>query len=123
MNRVEQLADRPEGFVPPDAIPFKNLIPLDEIISEARGVGKGSLAVEKDYRAAVAKFGTEFEILLRASKDELTKGLPPRIAEGVIRMREGKVCINAGFDGEYGTITIFGEEEGKEKTEQQLSLF
>ncbi len=123
MNRVEQLADRPEGFVPPNSVPFKNLVPLDEIIADARGVGKGSVAVEKDYRAAIAKFGTEFEILLRASKDGLTKGLPARIAEGIIRVREGKVHIKAGYDGEYGIISIFGDEEKQQKNEQQLSLF
>jgi PHP family Zn ribbon phosphoesterase len=123
MNRVEQLADRLEGFVPGNSIPFRNLIPLEEIIAEAKGVGKGSVAVERDYRSFVAKFGTEFEILLRASKEELLKGLSPRVAEGVLRVREGKVNIKAGFDGEYGIISIFDEEEKQKKGEQQLSLF
>ena len=123
MNRVEQLADRQEGFKLENAIPFKNLIPLDEIIAEAKGMGKGSQTVEKEYRMAVAKFGTEFEILLRATKDELLKGLPPRVAEGVLRVREGKVHINAGFDGEYGIISIFGDEDKPKESEQQLSLF
>jgi uncharacterized protein (TIGR00375 family) len=123
MNRVEQLADRPEGFQPDNAIPFRNLIPFDEIIAEAKGMGKGAQAVERDYRSSVAKFGSEFEILLRASKEDLLKGLAPRIAEGVLRVRDGKVNIKAGFDGEYGIISIFGEEEKQEKTEQQLSLF
>ncbi len=123
MNRIEQLADRPEGFVPPNSIPFKNLVPLDEIIAGAKGVGKKSVAVEREYRACVTKFGTEFDILLRASKDELLKGLPSRIAEGVLGMREAKVNIKAGFDGEYGTISIFDEEEKKKNSEEQLKLF
>jgi uncharacterized protein (TIGR00375 family) len=123
MNRVEQLADRIEGFVPSNSIPFKNLVSLDEIIAESKGIGKGSVAVERDYQLAVAKFGTEFDILLRASKEELLKGLPIRLAEGVLRMREGKVNIKAGFDGEYGIISIFDEEEKKKSSEEQLSLF
>jgi PHP family Zn ribbon phosphoesterase len=123
MNRVEKLADRPEGFVPSNAIPFKNLIPFDEIIAEAKGVGKNSVSVEKDYRTYIAKFGTEFNILLRASKEELLSGLPARVAQGVLRVRQGKVNIKAGFDGEYGIISIFGEEEKPAKNEQQLSLF
>ena len=61
MNRVEQLADRPEDFVPDNAIPFKNLIPLDEIISEAKGFGKASQAVRKEYHSLIAKFGNEFD--------------------------------------------------------------
>jgi len=123
VNRVEKLADRPEGFKPEDAIPFKNLIPFVEIVAEAKGVGKASVNVERDYRGYLAKFGTEFNILLKASKEELVKGLPPKVAEGVLRVRQGKVNIKAGFDGEYGTISIFGEGGQPEKSEEQLSLF
>jgi len=123
MNRVEQLADRPKGYTPVNAIPYRNLVSLDEIIAETKGVNKGSVAVEREYRSCVAKFGTEFEILLKASREELLKGLPPRIAEGVLRVREGKVNIKAGFDGEYGIISIFGEEEKQPNHEQQLNLF
>jgi len=122
VNRVEKLSDRPAGFKPDNAIPFKNLIPLDEIIADARGVGKASVAVEKDYRTFISKFGTEFEILLKASKEDLLKSLPTKVAEGVLRVREGKVNIKAGYDGEYGIISIFDKEKPKE-TEQQLSLF
>ena len=123
MNRVEQLADRPEGFNPPNSIPFKNMIPFDEIIAEAKGVGKASVSVERDYRSLVAKFGTEFNILLKAKKEELLKNLPPKIAEGVLRVRESKVNIKAGYDGEYGEISIFDENENRDKNEEQLSLF
>ncbi|MCX5698390.1 MAG: endonuclease Q family protein [Candidatus Omnitrophica bacterium] len=123
VNRVEKLADRPEGFKPDNAIPFKNLIPFAEIIAEARGVGKASINVERDYLSYLAKFGTEFNILLKASKEELLKSLPPKVVEGVLRARAGKVNIKAGFDGEYGIISIFDDNEQKEKSEQQLSLF
>lgn len=123
MNRVGQLADRPQGFVPTNNIPFKNLIPFEEIIAESKGVAKGSVAVGRDYRILVEKFGTEFNILVKASKEELLKGLPPKVADGVLRVREGKVDIKAGFDGEYGTISIFDKEDKQGKGEQQLSLF
>ncbi|MFH0827084.1 MAG: endonuclease Q family protein [Candidatus Omnitrophota bacterium] len=122
MNRVEQLADRPEGSKPANAIPYRNLVSLDEIIAETKGVSKTSVAVERDYMTYVSRFGTEFEILLRAPKEDLIKNLPPRVAEGVLRVREGKVHIKAGYDGEYGVISIFGKE-GPDKKEQQLSLF
>src|SRR3990167_9544987 len=32
-QRVEMLADRPEGFIPKGAVPFRNLIPLSEVIA------------------------------------------------------------------------------------------
>jgi PHP family Zn ribbon phosphoesterase len=117
------LADRPLGFKPANAIGYKNLIPLQEIVAEARGVGSGSILVEREYQACLAKFGTEFDILLKASDAELKKGLPPRIAEGVLRVRQGKVSIQAGFDGEYGIISIFGDKDKPPVTEEQLSLF
>jgi uncharacterized protein (TIGR00375 family) len=123
MNRVEQLADRPEGYTPSNAIPYKNLIPLDEIIADAKGLHKGSVAVGRDYLSYLAKYGTEFNILLRLSQEELRKGLPPPVADGIIRMREGRVNIKAGYDGEYGAISIFGQEEKKPQGEKQLSLF
>jgi len=122
VNRVEKLADRVEGFKPENSIPFKNLVSFDEIVAEVKGVGKASLSVVREYRGYLAKFGTEFDILLKASKEELLKGLPAKMAEGVLRVRQGKVDIRPGYDGEYGTISIFGKDK-PEQTEQQLSLF
>jgi PHP family Zn ribbon phosphoesterase len=37
-------------------------------------------------------------------------------------MREGKVDITAGYDGEYGTVHIFSDEE-REYSEEQMTLF
>ncbi|HQO37336.1 MAG TPA: endonuclease Q family protein [Candidatus Omnitrophota bacterium] len=124
MNRVCRLADRPEGFVPENAIPYKSLVPLSEMIAEAKGIKSASVASEKEYFNAVAKFGTEFNILLKASRDEIAKGLSPRIADGVMRMRQGKVKAVAGYDGEYGRISVFGkDDDAAPQAEQQLSLF
>jgi len=123
MNRVGQLADRPPGFVPSNSIPFKNLVPLDEIIAEAKGIGKASVGVEREYRSCISKLGNEFEILSKLSREDLLKNLTPRIAEGILRVREGKVNIQAGYDGEYGKIAIFSDKDKKDTTEQQLSLF
>jgi len=122
MNRVEQLADRPEGYQPEGTVPFKNLIPLDEIIAEAKGINKSSVSIERDYLNYIAKFGSEFEILLKVPPEDLEKNLPLKIAEGIQRMRLGKVNIQAGFDGEYGIISLFDKDKPT-KDEEQLSLF
>ncbi|MCM8782975.1 MAG: endonuclease Q family protein [Candidatus Omnitrophica bacterium] len=123
MNRVEQLADRPEGFVPENTIPFKNLIPLEEIIAEAKGIAKGAVSLEREYRSVIAKLGNEFEILTKIPEKDLFKNLSPKLAEGIIRMRQGKISIKPGFDGEYGIISIFGDEEKQRKHDEQLNLF
>jgi len=124
MSRVERLADRPEGFVPENAVPFKNLIPFEEIIADAKGVAKGSVAVEREYKNYIARFGSEFNILLHASEQELAQGLPKPVVDRIIKMRHGKVTIQPGYDGEYGIISISGNgPEGDSSKEKQLSLF
>jgi len=123
MNRVEQLADRPEGNIPENAIPFKNLIPLDEIIAEAKGFGKSSQAVTREYHSIISKFGNEFEVLLNAKEQDLRANVSVRIAEGILRVRQGKVNIRPGFDGEYGKVNIFSEEETKKDAQAQLDFF
>jgi len=121
MNRVDVLADRQVGFVPKNAIPFKNLIPLDEIISEVRGVGKASKRVAKEYQQIIADFGTEFEVLLKAPEDKLYECLSVPIAQAILKMRKGDISINPGYDGEYGKIKIFDTEDQHKDKDKQLS--
>ncbi|MFA5090234.1 MAG: endonuclease Q family protein [Candidatus Omnitrophota bacterium] len=123
LNRVEAIADRPEGYKPSGAIPYRSLIPLEEIIAEVKGVNKVSVTVERDYRGYLANMGNEFDILMRLSQEDLCKHLPHKLAEAIIRVRQGRVHIDPGFDGEYGKISIFGDENSKDKEEKQLSLF
>jgi uncharacterized protein (TIGR00375 family) len=121
MHRVETLADRPEGFVPENAIPCKHLIPLMEIIAGAMNQGVETKGVENEYLRLVSTYGSEFRILLDLPLEELEKSTPPKILEGIKRVREENLSITPGFDGVYGKIQIFGEKE-KEET-KQLGLF
>ena len=125
MHRVEDLADRPEGFTPPDSIPCKHLIPLQEIIADALGQAPDTKGVEIEYKKIIQNFGNEFKILLDLSTEELSLKTPPRIVEGIKRVREEKLNIIPGHDGVYGKINIFGEREETEikKETEQLGLF
>jgi uncharacterized protein (TIGR00375 family) len=118
LNRVEQLADREEGFVPENAIPFKSLIPLEEIIADTLGQGVGTVEVEKEYKNLIEKFKNEFNILINIPKLDLEAVTLPEIAEGIIRAREGKVFIEPGYDGVYGKIRIFQKGEQKNVSRQ-----
>ncbi len=113
LNRVEELADRPEGFKPENIIPFKSLIPLEEIIADVLGQGVGTVEVNKEYKNLIEKFNSEFSILLNISKEDLETATLPEIAEGIIRVRGGKVNIEPGYDGVYGKIRIFSKGEQK----------
>ena len=122
LNRVNSLADRPEGFKPEIAVPFKSLIPLGEIIADALGVLPGAKQVEKKYKNLIEKFGNEFEVLLNVSRQDLEKATLPEIAEGIIRVREGKVFIEPGYDGVYGKVKIFSQGDKKDLSKQGTLL-
>jgi uncharacterized protein (TIGR00375 family) len=127
MNRVEELADRPEGAVSPKAIPALRTVPLEEIIADALGVGPGASSVEREYLRLVEKGGSEFNILLELSPEELSSFTPPRILEGILRVREGRLRISPGYDGVFGKVEILSPaERGKEIPQgepRQMGLF
>jgi len=118
LQRVEELADRPEGYRPPDAIPFRYLLPLYEIISFATGVGTHySKQVGDMVAMLVKKFGSELNVLLYAPYSEIKEAIGDKIANAIIAMRRGKFKIEPGYDGVYGR-PVFGEQLG----EQQCTL-
>lgn len=123
LTRIEKLADRPEGFNDPKRVPFKYLVTLDSIIGEALGVGKSSNKVKKEYWKLIKALDSEFNILLNADIKEIALNSKPEIAEGVKRVREGKVNIKPGFDGQFGVISIFSDKERAEfvKSKKRLS--
>lgn len=122
MHRLNDLADRQEGFKPENGIPFKNLVPLDEIIAGAMGVGKDTAGVEREYNLLIQRLGNEFDILLEVPEEELAANCSPRIAKGIIKVRKGEVETLPGFDGEYGKVKIFKDGDN-EVAEKQLSFF
>jgi len=116
---VEELADRPEGFKPENVIPFKSLVPLEEIIADALGRGVGTVEVNKEYKNLIEKFNSEFNVLLNVSERDLKDTTLPEIGEGIIRVRERKVNIEPGYDGVYGKIRIFSKGEQKTPLKQK----
>ena len=47
----------------------------------------------------------------------------PEIIEGIIRVREGKVFREPGYDGVYGKIRVFSQAEAKSSLKKQDTLF
>lgn len=120
LSRVEQLADRPEGYQPEKFVPFKNLVPLDELITEALGLTTKSKQVYTLYHELCQRFGNEIEILTELEIEQLISAGYPRLAEAIKRVREGRVIKKAGYDGEYGQIRVFAEDEKDWGTQKSL---
>jgi len=108
LHRVMDLADRAEPEL--GDVPYKSLIPLAEIVAQAIGVGVQSKKVAKMYQAMLDRHGTELDILLQHSLDDLAPETPTRVLEGIGKMRSGNITIEPGYDGVFGKVNIpFGE--------------
>ncbi len=122
MARVEELADQPEGRKAPNSRPYYSLIPLTEVIGDAKGFGPNSQSVQTTYFEMLNKLGNEIYILRECPLENIERSFGEKIAEGIGRVRSGKVEIAAGYDGEYGKIKIFTPQE-REVVKEQLTLF
>ena len=124
MHRVDDLGEREYGFTPPRAVPFKSIIPLEEIIAETLGVGVASKKVVEQYEAMVAH-SSEFTLLLDTEKEVLASFSSAVIAESIMRVRQGNVFIKPGYDGVFGKIQIYSPEEREQMSlkPKQATLF
>ena len=111
-HRVEQLADRAEGFVREDGKKYESLVPLPEVISACMGYSTASKKVQGCFEQMLQTLGTEFDILRNVPAEDIKSCAGERIAEGIENVRTGKVKRIPGYDGEYGKIQLFAENDG-----------
>ena len=117
MHRVQELADRTGEEKPENTDPFVSLVPLPEVIAETEGVGPNSKRVAKEYEQLLYKLGAELAILNDIPLEEIQNlSSSSLIPEAIARMRSGDVIREAGYDGEYGRIKLFQEDELKQTT-------
>jgi DNA helicase-2/ATP-dependent DNA helicase PcrA len=121
LSRVEDLADRPVGFAKHGHV--EHLIQLHEVLGEINGVGPKSKTVESQLNHLVATLGPELDILRKIPVDAIGEAGGDDIKEAITRLRRGEVRRIAGYDGEYGVITLFEPGELKKSTHQVEALF
>ena len=108
-HRVEQLADRAEGFVKKDGKKYESLVPLPEVISACMGYSTASKKVQGCFEQMIQTLGTEFDILRNVPSEDIKSCAGERIGEGIENVRTGNVKRIPGYDGEYGKIELFDE--------------
>ena len=108
-HRVEQLADRAEGFAKKDGKKYESLVPLPEVISTCMGYSAASKKVQGCFEQMIQTLGTEFDILRNVPSEDIKSCAGERIAEGIENVRTGNVKRIPGYDGEYGKIELFDE--------------
>ena len=117
-----QLADRSEPLYPQGSPRVHSLVPLPELLGELLDVGPASKKVSLAYGGLIRRFGSEFNLLLDADPKQIEGRASPLLAEAVRRMREGQVIRTPGFDGQFGRVHVFSDQERKSFGGQQ-SLF
>ena len=111
LHRVEELADRPEKLAPAGARPFVRLVPLPEVVAECMDVGAQSRRVTEVCRRLQERIGPELHVLREAPVEDVARVAGNLVAEAVRRVREGRLHVAPGYDGEFGTVRIFTPEE------------
>lgn len=113
-ERVEQLADRKPGYMPENAIGYKHLLPLSEIIGLVIGVeNPASVKVWDVYHALVKRFGSEYSVMLDAPSSELLTVAGPDLARAILKVRNDEIRVEPGYDGVYGKIRLDQDDEVK----------
>ncbi len=120
LHRVEELADRPEGFVPKKAVPFTKLIPLSEIIAGVLGMGVATQKVWGIYNKLIENFGNELNIMLNVTQEELEKHIDIKIVKYILLNRKQNIKVKPGYDGVYGKPLFVEQVENKKQTHNTI---
>ena len=109
-HRVEELADRSEE----EAVltrPFESLMPLPELLADCMGASAASKRVQAEYLRLLGALGPEFRILRELPVEAVERVAGRAVGEALRRLRADQVHRKAGYDGEYGVITLFAPHE------------
>ena len=110
-DRVEELADRPVGYKPKNAIPYIKLLPLQELIAISLGINHSttrkliSNEIWLQYLKLISKFGSEYNVLIEAPVNEIAL-TSKKLALIIDKLRRNALKIIPGYDGVYGRILL-----------------
>ncbi|MFH1642368.1 MAG: endonuclease Q family protein [Nanoarchaeota archaeon] len=120
-HRIEELADREPGYKPKDAKDFKHLIPLSEIIATLLNCGVATKAVWSEFNKLIKSFDNELNVLLNVNEKQLTNVTDSKIAEAIMKNRNGEIKLTPGYDGVYGK-PMFSDKIVSDHEQKQMDL-
>ncbi|VVB75927.1 Uncharacterised protein [Candidatus Tiddalikarchaeum anstoanum] len=115
LHRVEELADKPEGYKPLNAVPFQYHVPLIEIIAALTGKGIGTKGVKEQYFELIKKYGNEFNIMFNLSVNEIESSFTG-LGKIIQSLRDKTMKVTPGYDGVYGVPGIGTLKDKPSKT-------
>lgn len=122
-NRVSELADRDESYIPKNHKVVEYIVPLIEIIAEIKGVSStSSKSAVTEYEKVIATFGDEFTILRHTPTSEMKKHGFEMLARAIDKLRNKDIVIEPGYDGVFGTVKIFNDNDENVVRSGQISL-
>ncbi len=94
-DRIELIRDKKESKSPANRPQYIYQVPLTFV------PGLGSKTMDKLLNV----FGTEMDILHKLSKDDIESVVGDKVANTIIKAREGNIKISSGGGGVYGKLT------------------
>ncbi|OCT12459.1 hypothetical protein A8709_32040 [Paenibacillus pectinilyticus] len=94
MDRIMAIADREQSYQPAHRPPYHFQIPLEYI----PGLGP------KKLELLLSHFGTEMNVLHRATPEALTAVIGEEITSYLVKAREGALTLEVGGGGKYGKV-------------------
>lgn len=123
LSRVADLSGRSvDAARALNRVPYKSLVPLPEIIADTLGVGVSAKSVVTVYENLIKNVGSEFYILLHADLEEIKQASSSEVANALERVRTGTIYIKPGYDGVFGVVKVFSENERKKTSQQALDF-
>jgi uncharacterized protein (TIGR00375 family) len=85
--------------------PYLHIIPLGQIIQTVETASSPyTKKCRNIYESFITSFGNEIEVLINTPVSEI-QSLHPKVADAIDALRNGKVTLNPGGGGRYGTFS------------------
>ncbi len=123
MHRVDDLADRPEDFIPKKHKEVHSIVPIIEMIAEIKNIKSiGAKSVVEEYEKIYSTLGSDFSIFRNRTIKEIKDAGFEMLSHAIDKVRRKDIVIDPGYDGVYGIVKVFKAGELESKEDSQLGL-